>query len=754
MDERRRQWRHKQLQREFNAGNANGGGGSVRSDWPDNDDRYYGLVNVGNICYSSSVLQSLYFCRAFRDCVNNYPYPRQLPNSQRTSIVPGRAGANHVLGRSASTLAIAGGGIQEHSVNRSATVLAGGGNKHDNRAICEKDGDSATANGLAPGLEAVTLAAVPETGNAKAKTLSTFRERAAGLRRKKDRGGSGDTIPNASTEVLAGGSNDNKRLPGATDYYKAGNETLTTAETAAANASTVADGNADSTAGAQERQGKATSIEDAPSMAKLGIGSSMFSELKDLFWLISTRTQRTGSLSPQGFIAKLKQSNELFRSNAHQDSHEFLNYLLNEIVENVESINQDMPVKGCTGAPLHGPKQLQGNTWVHTLFEGLLTNETRCLSCECVTSRDETILDVSVDIHENTSVANCLNQFAAGELLCHDNKFYCDNCGGLQEAERRMRLKRLPNILALHLKRFKYHEVLGRYVKLSYRVNFPTELRVPNTTEEAEDVLYSLSAVVVHLGGGPFHGHYISIVRSGEKWVLFDDDCVEIIKESELSNYFGDFPNFGSGYVLFYERTDFDPMQYDLPRPFAPSVPEQASVPNGSGRSDRSAAALGMQEYGLHPSPTMPNLTTAAVTTTAASPSTLESPSDAGYSSKFTAPMRPPPLISTSRSIHGGMDLASGGGNPRTPTSLTPSLATTQTDSFVPTAFNGRSGPSESGAPPVPAFSQAFGQATTRVTSQGSSVNIESIQHSKHGSSSGDSSASKSRSWFGRRPKK
>ncbi|KAI9504267.1 hypothetical protein BX070DRAFT_180597, partial [Coemansia spiralis] len=286
------------------------------------------------------------------------------------------------------------------------------------------------------------------------------------------------------------------------------------------------------------------------------IDSTMFTELKDLFWLISTRVQRTGSLSPQGFIAKLKESNELFRSNAHQDGHEFLIYLLNEIVENVEKIQQEKGIEGCTGAPLHGPNQFRGNTWVHTLFEGLLTNETRCLSCENVTSQDEKILDVSVDIHENTSVTNCLNQFAAGELLCHNDKFYCDNCGGLQEAERRMRLKRLPNILALHLKRFKYHKGLGRYVKLSYRVNFPTELRVPNTTEETEDVLYSLSAIVVHLGGGLVHGHYISIVRSGDKWVLFDDDCVEIIKENELSNYFGDFPNFGSGYVLFYERTD------------------------------------------------------------------------------------------------------------------------------------------------------------------------------------------------------
>ena len=45
----------------------------------------------------------------------------------------------------------------------------------------------------------------------------------------------------------------------------------------------------------------------------------------------------------------------------------------------------------------------------------------------------------------------------------------------------RMRVKKLPQILALHLKRFKYTEQLKRFTKLSYRVVFPLELRLFNT---------------------------------------------------------------------------------------------------------------------------------------------------------------------------------------------------------------------------------------------------------------------------------
>lgn len=45
----------------------------------------------------------------------------------------------------------------------------------------------------------------------------------------------------------------------------------------------------------------------------------------------------------------------------------------------------------------------------------------------------------------------------------------------------RMKIKKLPNILALHLKRFKYQEQLQKYIKLTYRVVFPFELRLFNT---------------------------------------------------------------------------------------------------------------------------------------------------------------------------------------------------------------------------------------------------------------------------------
>jgi len=64
--------------------------------------------------------------------------------------------------------------------------------------------------------------------------------------------------------------------------------------------------------------------------------TTMVSALRSLFLFISKNPADKGTVAPRAFIEKLKEANELFRSTMHQDAHEFLNYLLNKIVEEIE----------------------------------------------------------------------------------------------------------------------------------------------------------------------------------------------------------------------------------------------------------------------------------------------------------------------------------------------------------------------------------------------------------------------------------
>ncbi|KAF2001132.1 cysteine proteinase [Amniculicola lignicola CBS 123094] len=306
-----------------------------------------------------------------------------------------------------------------------------------------------------------------------------------------------------------------------------------------------------------------------------GMSESLFTAMKDIFEAVIVNKSRIGVVSPHKFLEILRRENEMFRTPMHQDAHEFLNLLLNEVVENVEQFSKHRITENghaepnglaTTSGAVVPQHSLQSNStgWVHELFEGTLTSETRCLTCENTSQRDEAFLDLSVDLEQHTSVTSCLRKFSEEEMLCERNKFHCDNCGGLQEAEKRMKVKRLPKILALHLKRFKYTEDLQRLQKLFHRVVYPYYLRLFNTTDDAEDPdrLYELYAVVVHIGGGPYHGHYVSIIKTQDRgWLLFDDEMVEPVDKAYVRNFFGGENVLACAYVLFYQETTLEAMQ-------------------------------------------------------------------------------------------------------------------------------------------------------------------------------------------------
>ncbi|KOS22495.1 putative ubiquitin carboxyl-terminal hydrolase creB [Escovopsis weberi] len=320
-----------------------------------------------------------------------------------------------------------------------------------------------------------------------------------------------------------------------------------------------------------------------------GMEECTFTGLKDIFLAIQQSSSRTGVLSPQRFLEIFKRDNEMFRNSMHQDAHEFYGVVLNDVIANVESnarrtrerleaarAGEDGPAASVEGAL--GPSFLHdaGNGyrtpatgWVHDIFEGLLTSETKCLTCETASQRDETFLDLSIDLEQHSSVTSCLRKFSAEEMLCERNKFHCDNCGGLQEAEKRMKVKRLPKILTLHLKRFKYTEDYSRLQKLFHRVVYPYHLRMFNTTDDADDQdrLYELYAVVVHIGGNAYHGHYVSIIKTQDRgWVLFDDEMVEPVDKHFVRNFFGDKPGMATAYVLFYQETTFEKFREEQER--------------------------------------------------------------------------------------------------------------------------------------------------------------------------------------------
>ena len=68
------------------------------------------------------------------------------------------------------------------------------------------------------------------------------------------------------------------------------------------------------------------------------------------------------------------------------------------------------------------------------------------------------------------SLHSCLEQNRRPFRLEQGNEWYCQKCKKHQLAEKQMELYRLPQVLILHLKRFKAENVIK---KNSCKINFP-----------------------------------------------------------------------------------------------------------------------------------------------------------------------------------------------------------------------------------------------------------------------------------------
>ena len=224
-----------------------------------------------------------------------------------------------------------------------------------------------------------------------------------------------------------------------------------------------------------------------------------------------------------------------------------------------------------------------------------------------------------------------------------------------------MKIRHSPNILALHLKRFKWDEKAQAYVKHACRVVFPFDLRLFNTSDQSDnpDRSYELFGIVIHVGSGAHQGHYISVVKIGNRWALFDDETVEFIAESDIAKYYGDSPEIGSAYVLFYRATDLDMKPRRARLEQRPPVPSAAPSTLSTASQPRAPQPQTVQQ-------TVPVIAPVAAPVSSPVAAPVASPVAAPVASPVAAPVVAPvaapalqPLSSSAESTGDGAHVAS-----------------------------------------------------------------------------------------------
>ncbi|XP_037947694.1 ubiquitin carboxyl-terminal hydrolase 20 isoform X2 [Teleopsis dalmanni] len=230
------------------------------------------------------------------------------------------------------------------------------------------------------------------------------------------------------------------------------------------------------------------------------------------------------------------------------------------------------------------------------LFDGKLLSSVQCLTCDRISTREETFQDLSLPIpnrdhlnmlHQTHSVSaqsinsldstasttsngwlswiwkiirswiwgpsvnlhDCMASFFSADELKGDNMYSCEKCNKLRTGIKYSQIIELPEVLCIHLKRFR-HDLLYSS-KISSNVIFPLEeldmrpFLHKNCSSQIS--LYNLSSVICH-HGTVGSGHYTCFARNvlTDRWYEYDDHNVIEVPANYVQNC--------QAYVLFYRK--------------------------------------------------------------------------------------------------------------------------------------------------------------------------------------------------------
>uniref|UniRef100_A0A673BJZ6 ubiquitinyl hydrolase 1 n=1 Tax=Sphaeramia orbicularis TaxID=375764 RepID=A0A673BJZ6_9TELE len=223
----------------------------------------------------------------------------------------------------------------------------------------------------------------------------------------------------------------------------------------------------------------------------------------------------------------------------------------------------------CLGGPPHVKLIIE---WEHRIKDCLFGNIQEEVVKDAESVRNQQQQHVQ---QYSCTLDECFQLYTKEEQLAPDDAWKCPHCKQLQQGMVKMSLWTLPDILILHLKRFR--QVGERRNKLTTFVHFPLAgldmtphmvnrnhvthqyplqpgwkppRRPPDLAPP--DFLYDLYAVCNH-HGGMHGGHYTAFCRNSVdgQWYSYDDSSAEPVPEGEVCTR--------GAYILFYQRRNTIP---------------------------------------------------------------------------------------------------------------------------------------------------------------------------------------------------
>ncbi|XP_059143217.1 ubiquitin carboxyl-terminal hydrolase 48-like [Physella acuta] len=171
-------------------------------------------------------------------------------------------------------------------------------------------------------------------------------------------------------------------------------------------------------------------------------------------------------------------------------------------------------------------------------FCGRYCYVTICQNCKSESETPATFYELDLNIRGHSTLAASIKDFLQEEKLEGDNQYMCSVCNSKQNATRAIRLNKLPPVLNLQLLRFVFDKNKGHKKKLSSFIQFPETLDMSPylQTEDVDEAVYELTAVLIHRGPTAYSGHYIAHIREQDTgaWYKYNDEEIEKMNNKKL----------------------------------------------------------------------------------------------------------------------------------------------------------------------------------------------------------------------------
>jgi ubiquitin carboxyl-terminal hydrolase 22/27/51 len=209
----------------------------------------------------------------------------------------------------------------------------------------------------------------------------------------------------------------------------------------------------------------------------------------------------------------------------------------------------------------------------HKAFFGRMRSEVTCDGCGTISRTQDAFSVISLDFQkqakrrkkfaalQSTSAVpdlyGALQAYTSAETLLAED-YTCQGCVTPNSASKRLRIRKLPALLCIQVKRFGARTSGGSYVEEKHegRIDFPLMLNMRPFTarvkgQEEERLVYDLESVVVHVGQQIQNGHYLAFCRQDDTWFRFDDEMVSKSTAAEVLAQ--------EAYLLFYSLRSWTP---------------------------------------------------------------------------------------------------------------------------------------------------------------------------------------------------